>query len=381
MNIVFVGLPGVPKRSRACDIRLTFFANLLVKNNAVTILNRYASSHSLKIKDTQLVEEVNVEEIIEPRNTGRLATAILHILSVLYEPIKIILLNKKHKIDVVHVYSGHYIDFLLYRIISRVIGAKVIYQYVEYRTAFKPRGLYHKINSRLCDRYGMRLFDGVLPISNYLEEKTKEAAPHVPTLKIPPICDFDLFKNNNNTITQERSYLLFCASADYLEVIEFVVDSYRKSSISSNKDLVLILSGNKERIEHLRKEWKDCKILTQLPYDELIAYFKHAYALFIPLRPQISDIARFPNKVCEYLASEGVIITTDVGEMSYYFKDGENAVVAKDYSIGSMLKCLNKLQNGEYDYENIRIKGYETGKQLFDMESYAIKLQKFIESI
>lgn len=381
MNIVFVGLPGVPKRSRACDIRLTFFANLLVKNNAVTILNRYASSHSLKIKDTQLVEEVNVEEIIEPRNTGRLATAILYILSVLYEPIKIILLNKKHKIDVVHVYSGHYIDFLLYRIISRVIGAKVIYQYVEYRTAFKPRGLYHKINSRLCDRYGMRLFDGVLPISNYLEEKAKEAAPKVPTLKIPPICDFGLFKNNNKTITQERPYLLFCASADYLEVIEFVVDSYLESSISSNKDLVLILSGNRERIEHLRKEWKDCKILTQLPYDELIAYFKHAYALFIPLRPQISDIARFPNKVCEYLASEGVIITTDVGEMSYYFKDGENAVVAKDYSIGSMLKCLNKLQNGEYDYENIRIKGYETGKQLFDMESYAIKLQTFIRSL
>lgn len=381
MNILFVGLPGVPKRSRACDIRLTFFANLLVKRNAVTILNRYASSRSLKIKDTQLVEKVNVEEIIKPRNTGRLATAILYILSVLYEPIKIILMNKKHKIDVVHVYSGHYMDFLLYRIISRVIGAKVIYQYVEYRTAFKPRGLYHKINSRLCDRYGMRLFDGVLPISNYLEEKAKEAAPKVPTLKIPPICDFDLFNNNNKTITQERPYLLFCASADYLEVIEFVVDSYRKSSISSNKDLVLILSGNRERIEHLRKEWKDCKILTQLPYDELIAYFKHAYALFIPLRPQISDIARFPNKVCEYLASEGVIITTDVGEMSYYFKDGENAVVAKDFSIDSMLKCLNKLQNGEYDYENIRIKGYETGKQLFDMESYAIKLQTFISSL
>lgn len=145
--------------------------------------------------------------------------------------------------------------------------------------------------------------------------------------------------------------------------------------------MVLVLSGNKERIEHLRKEWKDCKILTQLPYDELIAYFKHAYALFIPLRPIISDIARFPNKVCEYLASEGVIITTDVGEMSYYFKDGENAVVAKDYSIDSMLECLEKLHNGEYDYENIRLQGYTTGKQLFDMESYAIKLQSFIEAI
>ena len=77
---------------------------------------------------------------------------------------------------------------------------KIFYQYVEYRTAFKPRGMYHKINSRLCDRYGMRLFDGVLPISNYLEEKSHEAAPETPTLKIPPICDFELFEKNKTQV-------------------------------------------------------------------------------------------------------------------------------------------------------------------------------------
>ena len=381
MNILFVGLPGVPKRSRACDIRLTFFANLLVKRNAVTILNRYASSRSLKIKDTQLVEKVNVEEIIKPRNTGRFVTAILYILSVLYEPIKIILLDKKHKIDIVHVSSGHYIDFLLYRIISRVIGAKVIYQYVEYRTAFKPRGLYHKINSRLCDRYGMRLFDGVLPISNYLEEKTKEAAPQVPTLKIPPICDFNLFEKNLDPITYEKPYLLFCASVGFEELIKLVVDSYRKSTISKKMSLVLVLSGNRNKIEHLKKEWTDCTILTQLTYNELIAYFKHAYGLFIPLRPIPSDIARFPNKVCEYLASKGLVITTNVGEMSYYFKDGVNAIVADDFSIENMIKCLNKLAQNGYDCDSIRERGYMLGKQLFSVESYELSIQDFLENL
>lgn len=381
MNILFVGLPGVPKRSRACDIRLTFFANMLVKKNNVVILNRYASKQSLKIKETQLSSYVDVLELIEPRKTGKVITLFLYILSFLYEPIKIIQLNSKKKIDLIHVYSGHYIDYLYYYIISRLVGAKVIYQYVEYRTAFKPRGLYHKLNSRLCDQYGMHLFDGILPISNYLEEKCREVAPLKPTLKIPPICDFSLFKSNKTQLNNKRPYLLFCASADYMEVIKFVVDSYRKSSISTNKDLVLILSGNKDRIELLQRKCKDCKILTQLPYDELIAYFKHAYALFIPLRPIISDIARFPNKVCEYLASEGLIITTNVGEMSYYFKDGENAVVALDYSLESMIACLNKLHRGEYDYENIRLHGYETGKRIFNMESYANELQIFVESL
>lgn len=381
MNILFVGLSGVPKRSRACDIRLTFFANMLAKKNDVTILNRYAPKQSLRIKETQLSDNVDVIELIESQKTGKLITLLLYMLSVLYEPVKIAKLSIKKKVDVIHVYSGHYLDYLFYYIIGKLVGAKVIYQYVEYRTAFKPRGLYHKLNSRMCDRYGMRLFDGVLPISNYLEEKCRETAPNTPTLKVPPICDFNLFEKNNTPINQEQQYLLFCASADYMEVIEFVVESYRKSSISRDTDLVLVLSGNKDRIRKLHREWKDCTILSQLPYDELIAYFKYAYALFIPLRPIISDIARFPNKVCEYLASEGVIITTNVGEMAYYFRDGENAVVAKDYSQESMVACLDRLAHGEYDYEAIRTEGYAIGKRLFNMESYEQQIHTFLEKL
>lgn len=381
MNILLVGLSGVPKRSRACDIRLTFFANLLVKNNSVIILNRYSSCGTLKIKNTKLDEKIKVVDILPPKNTNKIWSIVLFLLSILYEPIKIIEFNRKRRIDVIHVYSGHYFDFLYYFIISRIIKSKVIYQYVEYRTAFKPRGLYHKINSYLCDYWGMKLFDGVLPISNYLEEKVKCVNSNVPTLKLPPICDFDLFANTKIGIKKDFSYLLFCASLEYLEVIEFVVNSFNKSLISKDKKLVLILSGNINEIKRLRNKWQECIILTQLPYDELISYFKEAYALFIPLRPIVSDIARFPNKICEYLASEGVIITTNVGEVSYYFKDALNAIVAREYTENSMVDCLDKLQNGKYNYEVIRKNGYELGKQLFDADSYVDDIQSFLEKL
>ena len=42
MHIVFVGLPGVPYRGRACDTRLTYFANLFAKDNDVTIVNWFS---------------------------------------------------------------------------------------------------------------------------------------------------------------------------------------------------------------------------------------------------------------------------------------------------------------------------------------------------
>lgn len=381
MNVLFVGLSGVPRCSRACDIRLSFFANILSQKNKVTILNRYSSNKQLKILKTHLSSDVKVKEIILPKDTGNIFTFFLFVISIICEPFCILKFNKIKKIDVIHVYSGHYLDFVFYHLISRIIGAKVIYQYVEYRKAFKPRGLYHKINSFLCDTYGMKLFDGVLPISVFLENKTKEMNPFIPTLKIPPICDFSLFDNNNIKVQRNRPYLLFCASIGFLELIEFVVESHYSSLISKEYDLVLILSGDNNKIERLKERFPFCDIKTQLPYNDLITYFKNAYALYIPLRPILSDIARFPNKVCEYIASGSVIITTDVGEMSYYFKDGINAIVADNFSHSSMINCLDKLYRKEYNYDMICKSSYELGIKHFNMNSYYENLDSFLKTI
>ena len=37
--------------------------------------------------------------------------------------------------------------------------------------------------------------------------------------------------------------------------------------------------------------------------------------------------------------------------MKYYFKNGENAIVADEFSISSIAKRLNELENGKYDIE------------------------------
>ena len=47
--------------------------------------------------------------------------------------------------------------------------------------------------------------------------------------------------------------------------------------------------------------------------------FFNSEALLIPLRNTIQDIARFPNKLSEYVGVSGLIITTDVGEIKDYF--------------------------------------------------------------
>ena len=171
---------------------------------------------------------------------------------------------------------------------------------------------------------------------------------------------------------------MFCGSAGYFDVVKFIIDSYNKSAIKNSKKLLLVLSGSDAQLDRVREYEANAIIRTKLPYNMLVAYYKHAYGLMIPLRNTTEDIARFPNKVCEYTAAKGLIITTCYGEMPYYFKNGENAIVAEDCTVDAIAKRLDEVEAGKYDVELIRKNCYKTGLDNFSIGAYKNKLYKFL---
>lgn len=60
---------------------------------------------------------------------------------------------------------------------------------------------------------------------------------------------------------------------------------------------------------------------------ELLALYRDASALLIPLFDDLRSTARFPTKIGEYLASARPVVTTAVGEVCRYFVDGVNGLV------------------------------------------------------
>lgn len=380
MKIVFVGLSGVPYSGRACDLRLANTANMLATNTEVVILNRYSTFSNNSLMGLKLSSNVICKEVIKRRYTNGLISKFLYLLSVIVEPYALIQLRRQGKINWLHVYSGHYTDFLLYKILARLIGAKIVYEYVEYRTEKQAKGIYHKINNYLCDFHGAKLWDACISISNFLTDQARKVNDKLPIIKITPIGDFELFESNNNTIDIHEPYIMFCGHAGYYDVVKLIIDSYNNSQMRHTKKLLLVLGGNDQQINKIRRYCPNAIVKTKLPYEELIAYYKHAYALMIPLRNSIEDIARFPNKICEYTAAHGLIVTTNVGEMKYYFKNGENAIVADEFSISSIAKRLNELENGKYDIEKIRENAYITGIENFSIDAYKEKLYKFLNN-
>lgn len=381
MHIVFVGLPGVPYLGRACDPRLANTANLLVEDCDVTIVNRYSSLRKNTMQGIELNNKIRCKEILKRRHTGRLLSLILLVLSILTEPFCLYKIHRCKKIDWLHLYTGHYIDFVLYRLFAKLIGAKIVYEYVEFRSEKGARGLYHSLNNWLCDFKGAKLWDACIAISTYLTKSATKINNSLPVIMVTPLGDFDLFEQNKKAVDISGDYVMFCGSASYFEVIKFIIDSFSASKISKSKKLLLVLAGNDQQVQRVTDYSPTCIVRRRLPYDELVAYYKHAYALMIPLRNTIEDIARFPNKICEYTAARGIIVTTSYGEMKYYFKDGENAVVADDCTVASIASKLDDLEDGKYDVASMRENCFNTGVEYFSMNSYAGKIYKFLNSI
>lgn len=379
MNTLFVGLAGVPYRGRACDSRLTFIAKMARKHSSVTILNRYSSQKTNRI-DVLKEDEVKIEEIIKPKHTNSFITKILFLLSIVIEPYSIYRLNRKKHIDIIHIYSEHFFDFIQYWLISKITGSKTIFEYVEYRSAFSAKDVIHKVEYHLYDRYAAKFCDGVIAISEFLKDSAIKANPRIKVFKIPPICDFDYFIPIQPKAF-DKDTLVYCGSIAYREVVDFIINSYIKADISDECDLLLILSGNGDAIEKLKLKCNEnIKIVSRLSYEDLISHYKGAKALLIPLMDKTSEIARFPNKIAEYLASEGLIVTTNIGEIPYYFQDGQNAVVAEKFDVDSF---SNKLRNimDEENFKIVKEKAYKTGEKYFSVDSYVEDFFNFTSSL
>lgn len=376
MKIVIVGLSGVPFSQRAIDVRLNATINLFVKlKYDVVVLNRFQSIGADIPHDKY--------ELINPFGKcscrSHVLSALLYFVALLLEPLRLFKINHQKHIDVLFVNSGHFIDVFLYRIIATIIGAKIVYQYCEFRAAFGSSNPYHRVNGILLARFGAKLWDGAICITSFLEEQCKNVNPGIRTIKMYPICNYSEF-DIIEPYVPDYSYVMFCGSVEYAEVVKLIIDAYRKSRIKNRCKLLLVLRGNKSIINRVRDDNPDFIVESDLAYNDLIARYKGATALLIPIQDSIRDIARFPNKICEYCAAKSAVVTTNNGEVKSLFVDGVNAFVADAFSVSSYSDALDRLADSDCIAE-IANSSYELGLNRFNIDSYCEEMSAFIEDL
>ena len=272
-------------------------------------------------------------------------------------------------------------DLKYYFWLSRILKVKLVYDYVEQVSELSVSTgsdvTFDKVFTKYCDC--------VIYISDRLLMNVVPVIPEDETLKIPPLTDFELFKAGESEAKTSQPYFLYCGSASYHEVIKFIIDAYDKIE-EARFELRLIVNGSDSEMDLIQKyvdnsgKSSKVQVFSGLPFDQLVAFYKGASALLIPLRDTVQDKARFPHKISEYLATGNPIITTHIGEIDNYFVDSENALIADEVTVESYSeKMRSVIEQGQFA-KSVGAAGYKLGLRNFDFRCHSNPLNAFLQN-
>jgi len=390
LNIIIHTINGFPGSTRAAVKKLSLIAKTLTEyNNNVTILNVSSINNntSNKKKISPFISKYNGIKYIYCGGTIKRNSIFLKMISFaiskIYEFSILKKLGKQKKIDILILSYKPILSLVYYWILSKIYKFKIVLSVMELHSTNPTKNIITKINGKLHARYAYAFADGVIPISQYIIDSIKKHYPLKPIFKLPVICDYNMYntpKNNTND-----NYFLYCGDVGYYEVILFIIESYEKT-IGDYK-LIIIASGEKTKLNQLQQRINNSHknnsitLLSNIPEDKLINLYINAKALLIPLRNKLRDIARFPHKIGEYLASGNPIITTYVGEIKYYFSDEINAIIAKNYDVEEYANKMQWVIENPEKAQKIGEEGKKLGLQYFDYKIYGLKLHNFFKSL
>lgn len=249
----------------------------------------------------------------------------------------------------------------------------------EWHIGIKNEPIYRRLDYFLIDNLFGYSIDYIFPISRYLERKARHF--NCPMMILPVMSSY----KRNNAQTYIRNYFSFCANGLYLIRNSLILEAFK---IIVNKypsiQLKLILFGNDKTINDVRNLifklgiQDNVQINIQIPQDQLFEIYDKSIGLLIPLKPDsIQDKARFSQKIAEYVGSKRPIITSSVGEIPYYFKHKESAMLAK-YTTEDYAHCMEELILDPLLADCIGQNGYKVGIENFD---FIVNAKRIVEHI
>lgn len=383
-NIIFLeNTQSWPKKFTANNTKVELLAKGLQNNgNNVTIINSLAGERGLSKIEKGIHEGIQYYSYPQ-KSANKLLARIVnlrHFLKLIKQ------IRTKDTRNIVVMGGPYYLLYLFIVFALKRYGFKSIVNISEWAVGFKNIGLLKKVDS-LFFNYTFGYFcDGIFPISSFIKEKTKRF--HKKSLLVPVIADFSLFDKKKYTQTERYSYFLYCASTAYSDTLDLIIDSYMvyQKSYPAPYKLILVLSGSDESIMQTRDTIKangfEDKILVynKISYEELIQKYINAKALLIPLENNVQNIARFPQKIAEYLAAGRPIITNRVGEVSKYF-DESTAYIAANYSTEGIADQMKMVMNNPRKANEVGLKGKEMGYKNFDFNYCTREIDLFLDSL
>lgn len=374
LNIVFISCTdSYPHKFSANNTKIGLLAKGLIKfNDRVTIVNKYYGHNNTSDSKKNIT---GVDVFDYKTYKSKIFTSIWNLYKVIRDLKKI---RRRDVKNIAIITCSSFIHNLVLIIALKIYGYKISSLIQEWSHAQKVPLLY-KVNGWMHSYLIGYLVDSILPISEYIINKTRHF--NKPFLKLPICAEFG--NMNKNEIKWD---FVYCASAGYKDAAIFILDSFViLAQESTNNSLCMILSGSESELDAIHDEiqrrnlLKNVTIKTKLSYFDLISTYQSAQALLIPQDPScISEIARFSQKIAEYLSVGRPVLSNSVGEIKHYFTEGVNMFIANEYSPSAYAKLMKFVIDNPEKSTEVGLNGYNFGKNNFDYLVLSEHLDSFL---
>lgn len=390
MYTIHLGQSGFPRSDATMQRILLTFKALKLRGIDPIIINKSSLNKTDNLKHVARYD--GIVYINTSPNTSRPDSFISRTINKVAGFIAefIFLYKKRKSISSAIIYNqSRFGEVLYYSLLSRLFNFKLVVQYVEYRSSFVfKENMLSKFYYYLFDNFFFYYCDGIIVISEYLKNYSLSKRKYLPFIKIPAITNFDDFNVAPNK--DYKNYLLYCGTIGHMPLITFILELFEKLKDNHVYDgnLMLVIGGHDDGIfNDLDAKLKSHKFGQNIIFKKNVAHknipelYVGADLLLIPMRRTLQDSARFPHKISEYTASKVAILSTNTGEVGYYFKNGDTAILAEEYDVDEYYAAVSKFLDSKEELKRIGENGYQIGMQNFNYLAYSDKLGNFLEKL
>ncbi len=297
------------------------------------------------------------------------------------------ILNKRNKFDLVFLIDVRDNWRIPIYLLSKLRGAKVIYELNEHPLVFSSKFKYWFERKII-----FKLFDGYVVISENLKNLVETFKKNSCVLLKVPIITNDLgLEAIDDKVDNQKKYIIHTGGlSDKKEGVIGLIKAIHYVKHNHNEQIDLFFTGNlqssadrgiiEETIKKLQLE-DNIKFLGYLSDLEVLEYQRNALLGLINKPDNLQNNFCFPTKLGEYMSIGKLVLATNVGEYMNYLKDGLNAVILEE----STAECLGEniikvLKNKEY-YESIGMNGKVTADLNFNYKVQCKNIDSYINTL
>ncbi|MEW4280515.1 glycosyltransferase [Priestia megaterium] len=339
--------------------RVTILSTAIVNNKSLKVFKGFKS---------RIEEDVFYLSTIDIPVLSTIATVFCG-----YQKIKKI--HKENKLDYVIFWNYKPEVALTAFLCKKLLGIKIVVDYEDGYFALESISKVKKKIFGLVENLVSKHIDKAILISNELVKRINKA--HSEYIVLPGLTNETVIsynkgrqKKNNNKVT-----LMYAGGLDHERGIDILISSLKYTE----KDFDMYISGKGELVSMVKESTdKRINFLGFMEYEKTIEYMTNADILINPQKEnQVFSKASFPSKIFDYVATDNLIISSNMSNMKG-FSDGSFYIYEND-DPRQLAKCIDKaIEDIKLNNVSKRLEGIVDIKNKYTSNNVGKKLKKLL---